>query len=185
PRPERGVKRQQIDRTLSENFKHYGHWGYAIHRTYYSPESDEHWDMLLDALTRQIYLALGYVGTDEMYDHEVSQGSRRSPYRESREAYTKDLERLKKLFHLDPHEDPALLNGLDVGQLREVCSKEHAEAEKTMSGGRFKFALFADETVLKDIARGEFVVKVVQYDWREGFGDWGWMRIPTGYLPEL
>ncbi|KAJ3462339.1 hypothetical protein MRS44_007125 [Fusarium solani] len=185
PRKERGVKRQHIDRTLPENFKYYGHWGYTIYRTHYSPESDEHWDMLLDALKRQTYLALGYLGTDKMYEYEVSEEGWERPYRENRDAYMKDLERVKKLFHLDLREDSSLLNGLDVRQLREVCLDEHPKAEKTMAGGMFHFVLVADESVLKDIARGEFVVKAVAYDWEENGEYWGRMRVPTGYLLEL
>lgn len=186
PRQERGAKRQHIDRTLPENFKYYGHWGYTIYRTHYSPESDEHWDMLLDALKRQTYLALGYVGTEKMYDTERKERRGWTCHsHKSLDEYMEDFERIKKLFLLDPREDASLLDGMDIGQLREVCLYEHPEAEKTMAGGQFKFVLVADETVLNDIARGEFIVKAVQYDWEEGWGDWGWMRIPTGYLLEI
>ncbi|RSL59399.1 hypothetical protein CEP54_007317 [Fusarium duplospermum] len=185
PRKERGVKRQHIDTTLPENFKYYGHWGYTVYRTHYSPESDEHWDTLLDSLKRQTYLALGYLDTDEMYHYDVEERKCGEFSHNNRDEYTSDLERIKKLFHLDLREDSSLLNGLDVRQLREVCLDEHPKAEKTMAGGMFRFALMADEAVLKDIARGEPVVKAVAYDWKEKGEYWGWMRVPTGYLLEL
>ncbi|KAF4998535.1 hypothetical protein FDECE_11753 [Fusarium decemcellulare] len=150
---------------LPKNFKYYGNWGFSIYRTYYSPDSDEHWDVLLDALRRQTSLALGYYeDTDEDGD---------------------DLMRLKKLFRLDPREDPSVLGGLDLRQLREVCLHEHPGAEETMAGRHFYVVLVADESVLKDIAKGEFVVKAVSYDWVKGCENWGWMRVPTGYLLEL
>ncbi|KAF5720971.1 hypothetical protein FMUND_3874 [Fusarium mundagurra] len=51
---------EKLDRNLPENSKYYGHWGYTIYRTHYSPESDKQWDTLLDALKRQTMLAIGY-----------------------------------------------------------------------------------------------------------------------------
>ncbi|KAH7115425.1 hypothetical protein B0J13DRAFT_459618 [Dactylonectria estremocensis] len=187
PRKEPGVKRPPIDRKLPENFKYYGRWGFTIYRTYYNPESDEHWDMLLDALKRQTYLALGYYEDEDRYRDDVERRADR--YRwgfyQDQDEYMDDLKRLKERFYLDPREDLSLLDGLDVRRLREVCLYEHPEVEKTMAGGRFRFILVADEAVLKDIARGEFVVKAVAYDWEEGDDYWGWMRIPTGYLLEL
>ncbi|KAH7139842.1 hypothetical protein B0J13DRAFT_586379 [Dactylonectria estremocensis] len=122
PHKEPGVKRPPINRNLLENFKYYGNWGFTIYRTYYSPESDKHWDMLLDALKRQTYFALAYLEDEDQYRHN----------------------------------------------LREVCLSEEPEAEKTIAGSRFRFVLIANESVLRDIAKGEFV-----------------MRILTGYLLEL
>ncbi|KAF7544083.1 hypothetical protein G7Z17_g10229 [Cylindrodendrum hubeiense] len=185
PRPERGVKRPHIDRTLPENFKYYGNWGFTIYRTYYSPESDEHWDMLLDALKRQTYLALRSLDVGDQYREDVEQRKWERCHGENKDEYLEDLKRLTKLFYLDPREDPPLLDGLNIRQLREVCLSEHPKVEKTMAGGRFHFVLVADEAVLKDIAKGEFVIKSVAYDWEEGGEYWGWMRIPTGYLLEL
>ncbi|KAH7124870.1 hypothetical protein B0J13DRAFT_598937 [Dactylonectria estremocensis] len=185
PREEPGVRRPEIDRKLPENFKHYGNWGFTIYRTYYSPESDEHWHMLLDALKRQTYLALEFLDNEDEYRHDVERRKWGTNLYENKDEYVDDLKRLKKLFHLDPREDLPLLNGLDVHQLREVCLSEHPEAEKTMAGGRFRFVLVADKSVLEDIAKGEFIVKMVAYGWREGGENWDWMRIPTGYLLEL
>ncbi|KAL2687925.1 hypothetical protein Neosp_005495 [[Neocosmospora] mangrovei] len=152
---------------LPENFKYYGHWGYTIYRTYYGPESDEHWDTLLDALKRQTSLALAYHEDDEVYNSNMRQRRWGHCSHKNKDEYMDDLERLKKLFHLDPRENSSLLDGLDVRQLRKVCLDEHTEAEKTMAGRMFHFALVADEAVLKDIARGEFVVKAVAYDWED------------------
>ncbi|KAH7239991.1 uncharacterized protein BKA55DRAFT_576859 [Fusarium redolens] len=54
-----------------------------------------------------------------------------------------------------------------------------------MAGHLYEFVLVADESVLKDIANGESIVKAVSLGWHEGFLGWGWMRIPTSYLLEL
>ncbi|KAH7131157.1 hypothetical protein EDB81DRAFT_845728 [Dactylonectria macrodidyma] len=132
PRKEPGVKRPPIDRNLPENFKYYGNWGFTIYRTYYSPESDKHWDMLLDALK-----------------HDVERRKWGSYHYENKDEYMDDLKRLKKRFHLDPREDPPLLDGLDARQLREVCLSEEPEAEKTMAGSRFRFVLVADESLAR------------------------------------
>ncbi|KAM5348615.1 hypothetical protein ACJ41O_008439 [Fusarium nematophilum] len=169
PRTEPGVKRWALDRKLPENFKYYGNWGFTIYRTYYSPESDEHWEMLLDSLKRQTMLALGYCESEDQYTFDLKRreyhyGSR---YYQSEDEYRVDLEQLKKLFHLDPREDASLLGGLDVRQLREVCLSEPPNEQKTMAGKIFRYVLVADESVLKDIAEGEFVVKAVAYNWKE------------------
>lgn len=188
PRKEPGVKRPHIDRTLPENFKYYGNWGFTIYRTYYGPDSDKNWEILLDALKRQTNLALGYYQDrdkeKEKEEWEQLPALTRAFY-EDRDEDGNDLKRIKELFFLDPRENPSLLDGLDVRQLRQVCFYEHLDAEKSMAGVLFRFVLVADESVLKDVANGEFVVKAVAYDWEEGDESWGWMRIPTGYLLEL
>lgn len=184
-RPPRDIpraKRLQLDRKLPENFKYYGNWGFPIYRTYYGPESNEHWDTLLDILKRQTQLALGFLEIDSEYKHDIERLHR--PY-ENKDEYLEELTRLKKLFLLDPREDQALLDGLDIRQLRELCESEHPEAKKTMSSGYFSFVLVADKAVLEDIARSEFIVKTLAYGWREGGLNWDWMRIPSGCLLEL
>ena len=65
-----------------------------------------------------------------------------------------------------------------------MCAKEHAEATEKMAGAFFKFALVADEVVLKDVAKCRFVVKAVDYDWdpRNSRGNPGWIQLFTGDL---
>ncbi|KAF4331800.1 hypothetical protein FBEOM_14431 [Fusarium beomiforme] len=70
-------------------------------------------------------------------------------------------------------------------EIREVCLKELPEAGQNTEGANSCFALVADEAVLKDIARGIFVIKVVGYDWNEGRASRGWVRIPTGDVLRL
>ncbi|KAL9571887.1 hypothetical protein ACKAV7_003876 [Fusarium commune] len=99
---------------------------------------------------------------------------------------TKSDQHWNSLFRLFPHEDPSHLEGLDINGIREVCRKQHHEANQKMAEAKFCFALVADEAVLDGIARNEFVVKAVGYDWdRIDHGGWGWVRLETGRLLEL
>ncbi|EXM21441.1 hypothetical protein FOTG_10681 [Fusarium oxysporum f. sp. vasinfectum 25433] len=56
-----------------------------------------------------------------------------------------------------------------------------------MAGASFCFVLVADKAVLEGIARNDFVVKALGYDWegRIEDGGWGWVRLQTGRLLEL
>ncbi|ENH73459.1 hypothetical protein FOC1_g10008949 [Fusarium oxysporum f. sp. cubense race 1] len=56
-----------------------------------------------------------------------------------------------------------------------------------MAGASFCFVLVADKAVLAGIARNDFVVKALGYDWegRLEHGGWGWVRLQTGRLLEL
>ncbi|KAM0371392.1 hypothetical protein ACHAPY_010112 [Fusarium culmorum] len=167
-----------------DNFKYYRKWGFTIYRTYYGKESDEHWHSLIYSLRHQTKLSLGDFEDDKDTDHD-------------------DCRRVQELFRLDSFENPPLINGLDVRGIREFCKVELSKEEQdVMKGTRtitistrphedqamadhlFGFVLLADEVVLKDIERGEFVVKAVSLDW-DGYTGWGWVRIPTGYLLDL
>ncbi|KAF5697879.1 hypothetical protein FGLOB1_12452 [Fusarium globosum] len=179
-----GRRMQKLDRTLPENSKYYGHWGYTIYRTHYSRESDKQWDALLDALKRQTMLAVGYY-QDEHFEvelmHQRADLLPKAWYYSSQKEYSDDVKRIKDLFYLDIRQDPSL-DGLGVQELREVCLRDRPDEEEAMAGRLFNFVLFADKAVFEAMERGEFVVKAMSYDWREGWNNWGWMRIPTGYL---
>ncbi|RKK12151.1 hypothetical protein BFJ66_g15686 [Fusarium oxysporum f. sp. cepae] len=181
------IRKEKLDRTLPENSKYYGHWGYTIYRTHYGPESDKQWDTLLDASKRQTMLAVGYYQDMPFEDELMHQRAGFLPktwYYESQKEYSDDIERIKDLFHLDIREDPSL-DGLGVHEIRELCLRDRPETQEAMAGRRFKFVLLADRAVFKAMERGEFVVKAVSYDWEDGWNNWGWMRIPTGYLLAL
>lgn len=105
-------------------------------------------------------------------------------YYASQEQYSDDVKRIKDLFHLDIRDNPSL-DGLGVHEIREMCLRDRPEEEEAMAGRLFSFVLLADKAVFEAMERGEFVVKAVSYDWRDGWYNWGWMRIPTGYLLEL
>ncbi|KAH7147282.1 hypothetical protein DER46DRAFT_515344 [Fusarium sp. MPI-SDFR-AT-0072] len=66
-----------------------------------------------------------------------------------------------------------------------MCLRDRPEEEKAMAGRQFNFVLLADKAVFEAMERGEFVIKAVSYDWQDGWNDWGWMRILTGYLLAL
>ncbi|KAH7242670.1 hypothetical protein BKA59DRAFT_481171 [Fusarium tricinctum] len=187
--PPRGLKREPGGRKNPENFQYHLKWGFSIYRTYYGEDSDKNWQMLLHSLKHQTRLAFGSYEDDKDTDQD-------------------DCQRLRELFHLDVHEDPSLLGGLDVRGIREFCKSEKLKADEIVDVGHergykrlckrtrppetegmadyvFDFVLLADEAVFKDIARGEYVVKAVSLRWEDGCSTWGWMRIPTGYLLDL
>ncbi|KAJ4035265.1 hypothetical protein NW756_008511 [Fusarium oxysporum] len=181
----RGTKLGPEGRKNPDNFHHYRKWGFTIYRTYYGEESEKHWQALLYSLRHQTKLAFGVFEDDEETDQD-------------------DRRRVQELFYLDVREDPSRLDGLDVRGLREFCNaeklKETEVIEKANSKYRvsirphesramadylFNYVLLADEAVLKDIEKGEFVVKAISMSWFDGHWGWGWARIPTGYLLEL
>ncbi|KAF5692431.1 hypothetical protein FDENT_2953 [Fusarium denticulatum] len=178
---------EKLNKTLPENSKYYGHWGYTIYRTHYSLESNKQWDMLLDALKQQTKLAVGYYQDEPFEDELMHQRADFLPkawYYQSQEEYSDDIKRIKDLFHLDIREDPSL-DGQGVHEIHEVCLRDRPEEEEAMAGRLFNFVLLADKEVFEAIERHEFVVKAVSYNWRDVWDNWGWMRIPTGYLLEL
>ncbi|KAJ4035267.1 hypothetical protein NW756_008513 [Fusarium oxysporum] len=164
--PPRGVKRQQKSRHHPDNLQYYCQWGYTIYRTYYSPESDRYWNVLLNSLMQQTRLAFGCFEDQDDVDQ-------------------RDVQLLKDLFHLDTREDASLLDGLDVRGVRELFQREGFEGKCAMADRLWNFVLVADESVLKDIASRESIVKAMSLGWYEGFSGWGWMRIPTSYLLDL
>jgi hypothetical protein len=180
----RGTKVEPGGRKNPDNHQHYRKWGFTIYRTYYGKESDKHWQSLLYSLRHQTKLAFGTFEDDMDTDQD-------------------DRRQVQELFQLEVRDDSSLLDGLDVRGLREFCNaellKETQEVEKghhrlrvttrprenqAMADYLFGFVLLADEAVLKDLARGEYIVKAVSLQWNGNTG-WGWVRIPTGYLLEL
>ncbi|KAM5521707.1 hypothetical protein FOXYSP1_15598 [Fusarium oxysporum f. sp. phaseoli] len=182
PRKSPAVKSRALNRFDIENFKYYRNWGFTIYRTYYGQSSDKHWNTLLNALRQQTRLAVGYYDDKDIMENDKYW--KQGPYKKEGR-YMAQLELFKELFHLFPREDPSLLDGLDIRGIREVCLKDHAEAEKRMEGARFCFALVADEAVLKGILQNQFFIKAVGYDWTETEGGWGWDRLRTGDLLDL
>ncbi|WZH47230.1 uncharacterized protein QYS62_008374 [Fusarium acuminatum] len=177
----RGTKLEPGGRENPDNHQHYRKWGFTIYRTYYGKESDEHWQSLLYSLRHQTKLAFGTYEDDAETDQD-------------------DRRRLQELFYLDVREDPSVLDGLDVRGLREFCNAEslketevieranmklrvstRPQESQSMADHLFDFVLLADEAVLKDIGRGESVVKAVSLSW-DGYMGYGWVRIPSGYL---
>lgn len=180
--PPRGSKLGREGWKNPNNFQYYRKWGFTIYRTYYG--NDENWQALLYSLRHQTKLAFGTFEDDKEIDQDVRR-------------------KLQESFYLDVRDDPSPLDGLDVRGLREFCNAEKLkETEVVEKGGQklrvstrpresqamadhlFNFILLADEAVLKDIEKGEFIIKAVSLLW-DGNSGWGWMRIPTGSLLEL
>ncbi|KAJ4252458.1 hypothetical protein NW762_011059 [Fusarium torreyae] len=164
------VKRKHRNRKHPDNFQYYRRWGFTIYRTYYGPDTDKYWNMLLYALEKQISLALGYYENNEDAEDDIDPS---------------DLQRLNRLFCLDVRDNASVLDHLDVQGIKELWQREEPKNEGAMADNLYKFILLADESVLKDIANGEFIVKAIALHWVEGHSGWGWMRIPSGYLLEL
>ncbi|RYC80921.1 hypothetical protein BFJ63_vAg16189 [Fusarium oxysporum f. sp. narcissi] len=157
---------QQIESKDPDILQYYHQWGFNIYRTYYGPGSDEAWNALLYALKHQTRLAFGYYDGREDADQ-------------------RHVDILKNLFYLNARADKSLLDGLDAGGIRKFCQHEKTDKNRVMSDSTHGYILLADESVLKDVSEGEFVVKAVSLNWRRGHPGWGWMRIPTGYLLDL
>jgi hypothetical protein len=160
-RTPRGTKLGPKGRMNPDNFQYYRKWGFTIYCTYYGKESDEHWQTLLYALRHQTKLALGAFEDDEDTDQD-------------------DRRRIQELFYLDVREDPLVLDGLDVRGLREFCNAEKLKETEVIEKGHrklrvstrphesramadylFDFILLANKAVLKDIKKGEFIIKAV------------------------
>ncbi|KAJ4136530.1 hypothetical protein NW768_004146 [Fusarium equiseti] len=185
----RGTKVEKGGRKNPNNFHHFRKWGFTIYRTYYG--NNEAWEVLLYSLRHQTKLAFGAYDEGAELEYDIDPD---------------DIQQLKNLFHLEVRENPSQLAGLDVRGLREFCRAErsrekevietpHRRTFKTtrpretqgMGDWLFDYVLLADEAVLRDVAKGEHIVKAVSFKWKDGAFDstWGWMRIPTGYLLEL
>ncbi|KAF4416171.1 hypothetical protein FACUT_12826 [Fusarium acutatum] len=132
-------------------------------------------------------LAVGYYQDMPFEDelmHQQADFLPKTYYYQSQEQYSDDIKRIKDLFYLDIREDQSL-DSLGVHEIREMCLRDRPETQQAIAGHQFKFFLLADRAVFKAIERGELVVKAVSYDWEDGWNNWGWMRIPTGYLLAL
>ncbi|KAF5622672.1 hypothetical protein F25303_12007 [Fusarium sp. NRRL 25303] len=174
------------NRFKPEDFGHYKKWGFAIYRTYYGAESNHNWDVLLQALRQQTLLSIGYHESDEAEVLWKRDADERFGSWKKRENYLDSLDVFKSLFRVFSHQDPSHLEGLDINGIRHVYQKQHHEADQKMAGAKFCFVLVADQAVLDSIARNEFVVKAVAYDWnRIDHGGWGWVLLETGQLLDL
>lgn len=184
PRSPPGVKRRLLNKRLPENQKYFKNWGFPIYRTYYGAESDEHWNTLLQILRQQTTLALGLYESEELREPD---GEWRRWCNGDKSKWAEKINLIRNRFCLIYREDPSFLDGLDIAGVRKVCVKEHPETEEKLAGAFFKFALVADETVLKDIANCRFVVKAVDYDWDPFYsrGSPGWIELFTGDLLTL
>ncbi|KAF5528867.1 hypothetical protein FNAPI_14075 [Fusarium napiforme] len=178
------VKGPPIHRFRPENFHYYQNWGFTICRIYYGTESDKHWETLLEVLSQPTLLSVGYHENERLW--KMDRNCYMGPYKDKAK-YVASLETFKSLFRLVPREDPLLLKDLDIKGLRDDCQQEHPKAEKRVAGASFCFVLVADKAVLGGIARQDFVVKALGYDWegRIEHGGWGWVRLQTGRLLEL
>jgi hypothetical protein len=145
------LEKDRLDRTLPENFIYYKYWGFNIYRTYYGEGSDKYWAMLLDALKRQTYLALRYYEQDCEYENNTKRCRYGIYQHANKEEYMEDLERLRKLFHLELREDPQL-DGLDIHQVRKICAEEHNQGKTITAGARVHYVLVADKAVLRGIS---------------------------------
>lgn len=162
-----GTKKDLTRRKDPGNAHLYRRWGYPIYRTYYGPGSDESWNTLIELLKQQTML-----GLEALEDKDQD-----------------DVQKLKELFYLEPHQDPIVFEGLNIHELREYwCNKKWDRSRsRAMADEWSMFSLLADQSVLEDIEKGVFVVKAVYLIWTEhdehpGFG---WMSVPTRYMLEL
>ncbi|KAF5237097.1 hypothetical protein FAUST_6237 [Fusarium austroamericanum] len=146
-----------------------GRWGFTIYRTYYGPGSDENWDTLLKKAKEETFEAL----LEEDHDDIAA--------------------KICPLFQLDARSDPALLDGLSLGDL---CKIYHDKVGgEPMPWYRSPVFLAAEEHVLNDIGEGNLIVKYVDADeppreevpLRTNTTEawWGWSRMELRQIFEL
>ncbi|EED17199.1 conserved hypothetical protein [Talaromyces stipitatus ATCC 10500] len=114
-------------------------WGYTIYRTVYTPESNQHWDALLEAISKSIYRSLD---EDE-------------PSRIFQEGY--------RPLAFD---DSAQFNGATLDKIRNHF-KEVRESDNGHQGVRFRWCLVIDEAALQSIIRHPGWVTVVDPNYQE------------------
>ena len=102
--------------------------------------------MLLYALRHQTRLAFRY------YDGRE-------------DANQRDVDILKNLFYLNAHADPSLLDRLNIQGIRKFCQHENADDNQVILDTLHNYVLLADELVLKDVFKREFIVKAVSLNW--------------------
>lgn len=116
-------------------------WGFTVYRTYYGLGSDQNWDTLRNKA--KVEADKGLIACVYDVNDEIA-------------------EKLEPLFRLDARSDPALLDGLSLAELCKVYKdKTSGEPEPVH---RCCVFLVADEQVLKQIGRENFIIKAVDAD---------------------
>jgi hypothetical protein len=150
-------------------------WGFTVYRTAYEPASELKWQALLDDIRADVVEQFN--GRDGKYqaDHTT--------------------QRILSLFHLDIRSDPAVLDGLNMDDLRKVY--------KDADWKERKFFLLVDQEVLDaprkkpDKIGYKSWVKCVDVEYLAS--DWdnprnkragpqvcfGWMKLATSCVPQL
>jgi hypothetical protein len=162
------------------NFIGYRNWGFTIYRTGYTgSSSDQQWQQLLQTIQTAAHKgALSITGTTEQ---------------------DPAFQELWSLFWLDAREDPALLAGLNIDQLRDLYnSAEEGGGQQQPMNWDYKLRrvfLFADDEVLSE-PTATANVKCVDADYRaENYISrnprvfpqryFGWMPMRAGSVAEL
>ncbi|PCH02353.1 Hypothetical protein PENO1_035320 [Penicillium occitanis (nom. inval.)] len=120
-------------------------WGYTIYRTIYTPESDQHWDAFLDAISKNTYAGLG----SDLHDNE--------PSRIFKEGYRPLV-----------FDEPAQFNGATLDEIRKHFRAFRDGDTNGNQEVRFRWCLVIDEGALQSFIRHSSWVTVVDPNYRGG-----------------
>lgn len=115
-------------------------WGYTIYRTVFTPESDTHWEAMVDAVRENIFASLEIQLREDSDENENAHRLLRDGHR--------SLEFKEK----------ASLNGASVEQVREQF-KAFVTDEFFAAGARFRWCLLIDSEALQSFVRYSQPVK--------------------------
>jgi hypothetical protein len=120
-------------------------WGYTIYRTIYTPESSQHWDAILEAISKNTYAGLG----PDLHDDE--------PSRIFKEVY-------RPLFF----NDPAQFDSKTLDEIRKHFRVFRKSDTNGNQGVRFRWCLVIDEGALQSMIHHPGWVTVVDPNYRGG-----------------
>lgn len=155
-----------VDILPFDHDRHYKQWGFVIYRTYYGPESDQQWTMLIKHISTTVLAGL-------------------RKYQDQGED-PKAVSILSANFKLDARSDPTALNGLTMDQVSQLYCDEVGGSFLEMRDSLIpdhRILLLADEEVLNNVDTG--VVRVVQAAPIEDADPechYQWMRLWVGLL---
>lgn len=117
-------------------------WGYTIYRTVYTPESNQHWDAVLEAISKNVYADL------DLHEDKPSQI-------------------FKEGYRPLVFDDPAQFDGATLDEIRNNF-REVRESDNRNQGVRFRWCLVIDESALQSVIRRPGWVTVVDPKYRGG-----------------
>lgn len=125
-----GNTKNEIVNFLHDEFPSQWPWGFTIYRTVYTSESDQYWDTVLEAISKNVMEGLGEESLDED-----------EPSRIFQEGYQPLI-----------FDDPAQFNEATLDKIRDHF-REVQESDNGNYGVRFRWCLVIDDGALQSFLR--------------------------------